>query len=477
MNQTDVAIIGAGPVGLTLANLLGVRGLSVRIIEKKPEPYDLPRAIHFDGEAMRVFQATGLAEEVLAHTHVGVGMLFKNADDEVLIDWSRAQEIGPMGWHESYRFHPGLEDALRRGLDRFPHVELTSGVAVADLNSATGDLTLEGGDRLSANFVVGCDGADSFTRRAAGLPLKDLGFQERWLVADARLKRPRPDLGDYSIQFCDAENPATYVRGTKDRRRWEIRMDQTKGDPDDQAIWSLLSRWITPEDAELERAAVYTFRSAVVDRWREGRVLIAGDAAHQMPPFMGQGMCAGVRDVSNLAWKLDHAIRGGDDSILDSYGSERAEHVTEFIDLTMRLGKLINQTATGEAPKGQMKSIWPGLGPGLGARDEVVGRLAPQPRLANGKLADEAAKGGFYVLSRLHFDAPVPVFVDAADWLAENDLFAVLVRPDAYVLSSAPTEAEVAGMLETGVVAQIISNSERALPETEFRRCVRNLGG
>ncbi len=135
--MTDVAIIGAGPVGLTLANLLGVRGLSVRVIEKRAQPYDLPRAIHFDGEAMRVFQATGLADQVLAHTHVGVGMLFKNAADEVLIDWSRAQDIGPMGWHESYRFHqPGLEDALRCGLDRFAHVEVTTGVAVAAIDPA-----------------------------------------------------------------------------------------------------------------------------------------------------------------------------------------------------------------------------------------------------------------------------------------------------------------------------------------------------
>ena len=447
--MTDIAIIGAGPVGLTLANLLGVRGLSVRVIEKRPEPYDLPRAIHFDGEAMRVFQATGLAKEVLVHTHVGVGMLFRNTDDEVLIDWSRAQEIGPMGWHESYRFHqPGLEGALRRGLDRFPHVELTSGAAVADLNAATGDLRLDDGKRLSASFIVGCDGAESFTRSASGLSLEDLGFQERWLVVDATLLRPRPDLGDYSIQFCDAENPATYVRGTGDRRRWEIRLDQSKSDPDEEAIWALLSRWITPDDAALERAAVYTFRSAVARRWREGRVMIAGDAAHQMPPFMGQGMCAGVRDVSNLAWKLDHAVRTGDDAVLDTYGSERAAHVTEFIDLTMRLGKLINQTSSGEAPKGQMKSIWPGLGPGLGARDEIAGRLVPQPRSSTGVLADDAARGQFYVLSRRSFDASIPVFVDAAGWLAETDLFAVLVRPDAYVLSSARTEADVPNMLE-----------------------------
>ena len=390
----DLAIIGAGPVGLTLANLLGQRGLSVRVIEKQPQPYDLPRAIHFDGEAMRVFQATGLAEEVLQHTHVGVGMLFKNANDEVLIDWSRAQEIGPMGWHESYRFHqPGLEAALRKGLDRFDIVDLTQGAEVEAIDIGSGELTLNTGERLTARYIVGCDGAESFTRELMRSRLKDLGFQERWLVVDANLKRPRPDLGDYSIQYCDAANPATYVRGTKDRRRWEIRLDQSKPDPHEAEIWRLLSRWITPEDAELERAAVYTFRSAVAETWRIGRVMIAGDAAHQMPPFMGQGMCAGIRDASNLAWKLDQAIRLDDDAILDSYGSERAAHVIEFIDLTMRLGRLINQTAAGEAPKGQMKSIWPALGPGLGARDEIAGRLAPQPRV-NGVLSDDAAKGG-----------------------------------------------------------------------------------
>ena len=254
----DVAIIGAGPVGLTLANLLGKRGLTVRIIEKRPEPYNLPRAIHFDGEAMRVFQATGLAEQVLAHTHVGIGMLFKNADDEVLIDWSRAQDIGPMGWRESYRFHqPGLEDALRRGLDQFPHVELTAGVAVVDLNTINGDVILSDGEHLSASYVVGCDGAESFTRNASNLPLEDLGFQERWLVVDVLLKRPRPDLGDYTIQFCDAEHPATYLRGAKDRRRWEIRLDQSEDDPDDKTVWGLLSRWITPEDADVELSLIH----------------------------------------------------------------------------------------------------------------------------------------------------------------------------------------------------------------------------
>ncbi len=458
----DVAIIGAGPVGLTFANLLGRRGRSVKILERQPSPYDLPRAIHFDGETMRIFQSTGLAEEVLKHTHIGVGMMFKDADDRVLIDWSRAQAIGPMGWHESYRFHqPGLEDALRAGLERFEDVDLEQGVSVDAINTEIGQLTLNDGLQIDARYIIGCDGADSITRTAIQSPLKDLGFQERWLVVDVILKRPRPDLGDHSIQHCDAERPATYVRGAKDRRRWEIRLDQSEPDPEEIEIWRLLSRWITPKDAELERVAVYTFRSAIAETWRAGRVMIAGDAAHQMPPFMGQGMCAGIRDAANLAWKLDHAIRTGDDAILDSYASERASHVAEFTDLTMRLGRLINQTATGDAPKGQMKSIWPALGPGLGERDEVAGRLAPQPRLASGHLADDAAKGGFYLLARAEIAAPVPVFTEATAWLKTINRFAAIIRPDGYVLATARNEEEVADIFRTSVINVFASEISR----------------
>ncbi len=434
--RCDVAIIGGGPVGLLLGNLLGRRGLSVRIFEKQPNPYPLPRAIHFDGEAMRVFQAAGLAGQVLVHTHVGVGMLFQNSLGETLIDWSRAQDIGPMGWHESYRFfQPGLEDVLRQGLDRFPDETLTMGAEVAALTT-DGVLTLADGSQVEATYVVGCDGADSVTRQAAGLVLDDLGFNERWVVVDALLKRPRPDLGDHSIQHCDPDAPATYVRGTNNWRRWELRLNECEPDPDDAEIWRRLAKWITPDDATVERAAVYTFRSMVAQRWRKGRVFIAGDAAHQMPPFMGQGMCAGVRDVANLAWKLSYAVQLGEDAILDTYESERKPHVTEFIDLTMRLGRLINQTAAGEAPSGRMKSIWPKLGAGLGDRDGVAGGLAPQVRLADGRLSDDVAKGGFYAIARRAISGDFPVFQAPAEWLDETGIYGAVVRPDGYVLTA-----------------------------------------
>ena len=445
--KTQVAIVGCGPIGALLGNLLGRRGVDVQIIEKQPQPFGLPRAIHFDGEAMRAFQAAGLAEQVLPSTMVGRGMLFKDKDDNVLIDWSRAQTIGPMGWYESYRVHqPGLEAALLEGLGRFDHVSLLRGQSVSNIqqNDRSVILTLDNGDVLEADYVVGCDGAASQLRSTLGIEVDDLGYKERWLVVDLVLKVPRDDLGDYSVQFCDADNPATYVRGVGDRRRWEMRLKP--GDPDkvpDSLVWERLKRWIGPEDASLERCAVYTFRSSVAKSWREGRCFLAGDAAHQMPPFMGQGMCAGIRDAANLAWKLDYVLRGAETKLLDTYASERQKNVRQFIELTVRLGKLINQTATGKAPQGTMKSIWPSLGDGFGKRDGVGGELAPQVRTDDGELADDFAENGLYVLSTEPLEAPLPVVLGTWEKLEEFGFKAALIRPDGYAVAGINESCEL----------------------------------
>lgn len=431
-----VAIVGSGPVGALLGNLLGRRGISVRIIEKQPKPYDLPRAIHFDGEAMRVFQAAGLAEQVLPSTRIGQGMLFKDADDKTLIDWSREQTIGPMGWHESYRVHqPALEDALLEGLNRFENVTLTRGATVETVTQGeeTVELDLNDGTSVTSRYVVGCDGATSHLRDALGIAVEDLGYEERWLVVDLLLKNPRNDLGNYTIQFCEEDNPATYARGLGDRRRWEFRLKPDHPSVIPEAfVWDRLARWIGPEDADLERSAVYTFRSCVAKCWKIGRCFLAGDAAHQMPPFMGQGMCAGIRDVANLAWKLDCVLKGANTSLLETYHSEREPNVRQFIDLTMRLGKLINQTAVGNAPRGAMKSIWPSLGEGFGARDGVGGELAPQIRLPDGQLADDHTQQGFYILAKAPMEAQIPVVVGQWEKLDEFDFPAALIRPDGY---------------------------------------------
>ncbi len=445
--KVDVAIIGAGPTGLSLANLLGRCGHSVLVIERRAGPFPMPRAIHFDGEAMRCFQAVGLVDSILPHTYVGKGMLFKDRDGNRIVDWSRSQKPGPMGWFESYRFYqPGLEFELRKGLERFDRAWIRWNADVIDIyEDGNGvNLKLANGWTVTARFAVACDGARSFTRKALDIGMEDLGFCERWLVCDLLLKRTRDDLVDHTIQYCDPDSPATYGRGARDRRRWEFRLDANDSDlwPAD-AVWDRLSQWITPSDATLERSAVYTFRSRVANIWRVSRIFLAGDAAHQMPPFMGQGMCAGIRDAANLWWKLRAALLGAEEASLETYQSEREVNVRAFIGKSVELGRLINQTAEGAAPRSHMESIWPDLGPGLGPRDGVGGVLAPQVRAADGTLADDTADHGFYILaSDIVPMSLLPVISGADEWLRERDVTGVVIRPDGYVLGGFRDDGE-----------------------------------
>ena len=441
----DVAIIGYGPVGATLANILGARGLDVLVLEREAAAYHLPRAVHFDDEVMRVFQGIGLADAIAPDLMVSPGMRFVGGDGALLLDWSRPTGIGPQGWHASYRFHqPTLEEALRAGVARYRNVMIRPRTTVTSIEQDADAVTLNG--HIRARHVVGCDGANSLTRAVIGGGLHDLGFDERWLVIDLVLKRPRPDLGDHSIQFCDPARPATYVRGTGDRRRWEITLHDGENPTDP---WPLLSRWITPDDARLERFAIYTFRSVVARRWRDRRLFIAGDAAHLTPPFMGQGLCAGIRDAANLGWKL------GDEALHDSYQAERAPHATAYIETAMRLGGLINTRAMalalGEAPEGPVKMD--SIAPALGGFQAPLGRPAPQPRLACGTRLDDRIGPRFAVL--LHSAAADDTTLDGSGavlvsdpaldpWLDSHRAVAALMRPDRQVTAFARSPAELA---------------------------------
>ncbi|MBS0562137.1 MAG: bifunctional 3-(3-hydroxy-phenyl)propionate/3-hydroxycinnamic acid hydroxylase [Proteobacteria bacterium] len=483
--QADVAIIGCGPVGATLANLLGMQGIATIVLEREATIYNLPRAVHFDDEVMRLLQTVDLAEEMRNRVHVSPGMKFVDDAGRLLLDWSRPMEAGPQGWHASYRFHqPELEAVLRDGMARFSCVSMRLRTEVFALDQDAGGVTLRFEDLATgeigacrARYVVGCDGARSLVRRLMGAPMEDLGFHERWLVVDAILKRPRPDLGDHSVQYCSRRRSATYVRGTGNRRRWEIAVH-----PDEDCaamtqpahVMKLLKSWVGPEDVALERHALYTFHSAIAPVWRSSRLLIAGDSAHLTPPFLGQGMCAGMRDAGNLAWKLGRVLRGlNDDALLDTYQSERSPHVRAYIELAVRLGGLINTKAMeaaipasvlqgGEASK--MRSIAVPLGPGVAPGWNGIARqIAPQPLLADGRRLDDAVGYRFAALMLPEFDRSLPAH--ARDRLAERDVAivqdnspatssflrsadasAILVRPDRYVLGAVRSIQELTAL-------------------------------
>jgi 3-(3-hydroxy-phenyl)propionate hydroxylase len=484
--DTDVVIVGYGPVGATLANLLGLRGVRTIVLERESSAYHLPRAVHFDDEVMRIFETIGLSDAIVANTVFSPGMHFIDSAGRLLLDWSRPPGLTPQGWYPSYRFHqPELEAVLRDGLRRWSSVTAMSRCDVFALDEDGDGVRVRFEDLNSgrllacrAKYVVGCDGARSLVRRFMGAGLDDLGFHERWLVLDFLLGRPRDDLGDHSVQFCDPVRPATYVRGVGNRRRWEITLladEESHAMTAPERIWPLLKRWVGPQDGRIERAAVYTFHSVVARPWRTGRLLLAGDSAHQTPPFLGQGMCAGIRDAANLAWKLADVVGGRNgDPLLDSYESERSPHVRQYIERAIRLGGIINtknarETLAELGRKGdetiKFASPKPELGPGLCLEgDPLAGQLAPQPTLSCGTRLDAIAGYSYVLLARPDFacslsanlkaavrDAGLRIIDDGApalqDWLAESRVDAALVRPDRYVLCTARTRDELQMLL------------------------------
>ena len=487
MNETilkshyDVAIIGYGPTGATLANLLGQFGLSVVVFDREADIYKLPRAVHFDDEVMRIFQSTGIADELLKTVRVNPGMRFVDSSGKLLMDWPRPAEVSWQGWNTSYRFHqPDLEAILRHSVENLSIVDSFTSHNVLLISSHTDHVTLQVedivGEQLAsttASYVVGCDGARSTARAAIGEPMEDFGFREKWLVVDVILTRPRPDLGDHSIQHCDADRSATYVRGPGDRRRWEIALkdwDLSLDLSDAGTIWQLLSAWISPEDAELERNAVYEFRSRVAETWSKGRLFLAGDAAHQMPPFMGQGMCAGIRDAANLAWKLAACVKGGaNPDLLKTYQSERRPHASQYVQMSIRLGGLINTSKTQEAlaaafpqddGSARLKSIAPPLGPGIGPHGQQDSSyLSRQLLLTDGrKLDDRAGLAPVLItsapnpgLDQSQFEGCVISTHNeptAVDYLTELNVSSILMRPDRYIFGTATTPQDLPKLLE-----------------------------
>ena len=477
----DVAIIGYGPAGATLANLLGQYGLSVLVLEREAEIYPLPRAIHFDGEVMRVFETAGLRREVEAISRPGLkGMYFNNAAGETLLIRAGTSERGPHGCANNHYFHqPELEAVLRAGLQRYPQVQVRTRHEVTAVEDGQDFATLQVKDldsgkvqAMQARYVVGCDGARSMVRKAIGTAMIDLGLHQPWLVFDVRLKADVPDLPDHTVQHCDPARPMTYCNVTGNRRRWEI-MLMPGDDPEQlvqaQTLWQLVGKWVTPEQADIERAVIYTFHSVIAERWRQGRIFLAGDAAHQTPPFLGQGMCAAIRDAANLAWKLEAVLRGrADDALLETYASERAPHVQAFIELAVRLGDIIQTTDPQAARErdarfqaGQPEIFHfpaPRLGPGVWQGEHPqVAQIFPQPTLPDGRALDAVVGLNFALIAEPALLASaasserwaglgvrcVPAQGALSEWLNTQGVRAVLLRPDRYILGVAGTADEL----------------------------------
>lgn len=476
----DIVIVGLGPVGATLAILLAQQGLSVGVYEREAAHYPLPRAVHIDGEVMRIFQQAGVAARLEPSLFINLGMRFVDADQQLLIDWPRPTDVGPQGWHASYRLHqPDLECILGEAISQLPNVTAYRNVELVAINESPAAIVTEFRDRITGDvltrrskFLVGCDGARSFVREWIGGGLIDLDSNAQWLVIDVILKRPLPNLSDWTVQLCDPARPTTIARGTGMRRRWEFMVmpgDDLDQLNDPQFIWGLLSRWIGPEEADIERSAVYNFNAVIAESWRRGRVLIAGDAAHRTPPFLGQGLCAGVRDASNLAWKLSAIAHGlGDEErLLASYESERAPHVREFVAQAVRVGQVL-QADTDMAAEykarfaaqgtEQMQTPAPSLGQGLhDGTDLLAGRIAPQPFLDDGTRMDDRIGKDWLLLARPDVGetlaaaaggmAGLQLAVAPDGYLDRlsggGDICAILVRPDRYILASArdPQEA------------------------------------
>lgn len=477
----QVAILGCGPVGATLANQLGAAGLDVIVIERDHAIFPLPRAIHFDGEALRTFQSLGLRAQVEAISRPGLkGMRFVNARDELLLERGGAALDGPQGCANNHYFHqPELEAVLRAGVARFRNVRVLAGREATAIEDDTDGVRVtlagDGPTVVHAQWLIGCDGGRSPTRRAIGATMEDLGLHQPWLVFDVILER---DLGlpDHTVQRCDPARPMTLCCVTGARRRWEI-MLMPGDDPETLAqprnVWPLIARWVTPADARLERSAIYTFHSVIAHGWRRGRLLLAGDAAHQTPPFLGQGLCAGIRDAANLGWKLVRVVRGlAPESLLDTYESERRPHVRAFVELAVRLGDLIQATDPAVAAERDRRFLQgeakvfefpqPGLGPGL-HRGPLGGTLFPQPRLPDGRLLDEAIGERFAVIgegealdradaaTRARWrEAGVAVLRDAGAavdaWLHAHEATAIVLRPDRYLLGAARDPGELAAL-------------------------------
>ncbi|WP_244896090.1 bifunctional 3-(3-hydroxy-phenyl)propionate/3-hydroxycinnamic acid hydroxylase [Mycobacterium asiaticum] len=486
IQQVPVVIVGAGPTGIVAATLLAQYGVESLILERWPGVYPQPRAVHLDDEIYRILARLGIAEEFAAISRPTLGLRLLDRHFNVLAQFHRDTARSDHGYPQANMFdQPELECLLRQNLRRYPGVELRGNCEVTAVRAGGDraqvtftDRTDGSVHRIDAEYVLGCDGANSVVRTQIGSSMRDLRFEQRWLVVDVATDA---DLGQWDgvYQVCDRVRAGTYMRIGQCRYRWEFRLldRETARDFDTvAALRPLIAPWtadVPDSELRLLRVAEYTFRAQIADRWRRGNIFLLGDAAHLTPPFIGQGMGAGVRDAMNLAWKIAAVRRGTlPADALDSYERERKCHARALIRLALVIGW--SMTGCGRIGDRARRIMLPRLRFIPGLREKVVdsttpalrrsalvhkslrggplcGAMCPNPIVAGDRRFDDVAGGGFALITRVSLAADQQELLrthavtvvrtrpddELDEWLRRGRAQAALVRPDRTVLRAA----------------------------------------
>lgn len=477
IRRVPVVIVGAGPTGITAATLLAQYGVDSLVLDRWPSVYQQPRAVHLDDEIYRIIARLGIADEFAAISRPTLGLRLLDNRFRVLAEFTRDTSRSRNGFPQANMFdQPELEAVLRANLKRYPRAELRGHAEVTDVTDTGEYIRVTFTDRtdgtvhqVDSDYLLGCDGANSLVRTQIGSAIRDLNFNQRWLVVDVATDA---DLGQWEgvHQVCDPARAGTYMRIGTSRYRWEFEL--LSGEcADDFASVTALRPLIRPWTADVEdrdltllRVTEYTFRAQIAQHWRRGNVFLLGDAAHLTPPFIGQGMGAGVRDAMNLAWKIAGVQHGAlAPAVLDSYEQERKPHTRSLIRLALNVGRAM----TGGARVGNAlrRAVLPRLRLLPGLRDKVVdsttpalassalvcrargrlgGTLCPNPRLRDGRRLDDVLGTGFALITTRKLGAAdeaalrrrgfVVLVARPGDaltrWLRNGRATAAVIRPD-----------------------------------------------